>query len=61
MMAAVLTLQRSSLHKATWGSEVVGYGAAAASEPVLKPPPMAYIYFLTVYLISSAILFGSES
>lgn len=61
MMAAILASQCSSLHKATCGSEVMQYGAAATSEPVFKPPPMAYISFLTVYLISSDILFGSES
>ena len=60
MMAAIIALQCSSLYKATCGSEVMEYGAAAISEPVFKPPPMAYFSFLTVYLISSDILFGLE-
>lgn len=45
---------------ATLDLEVMEYGAATTSKPVFKPPTMACFsfFFLTVYLISSAILFG---
>lgn len=61
MMAAITALQCNSFYKVTCGCEVMEYGAAAISEPVFKPPPMAYFAFLTVYLISSDVLFGLES